>query len=133
SKFWYGRYFRFIFNYFDRRIIRKANACFTVGENRDHTIKINQPINRKIIDNIPDCPIRKDLLFVGRLEEVKQIHRIIRSFYKFITENIQNTDNLVICGEGIKEFELKRLVEELNIQRRVIFTGKCEYDEVIKL
>lgn len=133
SKFWYGKYFRFIFNYFDRTILKNANVCFTVGENRTHAIKINQPINKEIIDNIPNSLVRRNLLFVGRLEEVKQVDKIIKSFYKYITEYDNHGDDLIICGEGVKETELKKLVSDLDISDRVKFTGKCSYGEVIKL
>ena len=132
SKFWYGKYFKFVFNFFDEKIIEKAKFCFTVGENRANTIKIIQPIDRRIIDLIPESQVQKNLLFVGRLEEVKQLDKIIRYFYKFIEEN-NYAENLIICGEGIKNNELRKLVSDLNIKERVIFTGKCSYEEVIRL
>jgi glycosyltransferase involved in cell wall biosynthesis len=38
----------------------------------------------------------------------------------------------VITGEGNKE-ELFKLVEELNIKEKVIFKGRVEYDDIIRL
>lgn len=130
SKFWYGKYFRSVFSYFEKVIVKRAKACITVGEPRTDAIKINQPINRSLFVNPATQVLRQNLLFVGRLEEVKQIDRLIEIFKKAIDDHGYN-GNLIICGEGTKETELRALVSKTGLNGRVIFTGMTSYSDVI--
>lgn len=62
----------------------------------------------------------KIILFVGRLEKIKDIDFLIRSF-KIMEKDIVNS-KLLIVGEGIEKDNLKRLADELKLDN-VIFMG----------
>lgn len=67
------------------------------------------------------------LLFVGRLEEIKQVDRLIcglallRSGYRV---------RLVVAGEGTMRSKLERKVRELSLEGAVQFLGKVSHDRL---
>jgi len=67
----------------------------------------------------------KILAYVGRIEEWKQPHILIRQYAKFISSKEFDNSKLLIVGTGKTEFikELKKIVLELGIQDNIIFTG----------
>jgi len=62
------------------------------------------------------------ILFAGRLEKIKNVDFLIRSFALVSTEI--DIAKLVIVGRGNKQTYLKDKVEELNIKGKVIFLGE---------
>lgn len=60
------------------------------------------------------------LLNVGSFKEQKNHELLIRAFYRF---KLKSESVLVLLGEGKLEDDLKRLVEELGLVDRVIFSG----------
>lgn len=64
------------------------------------------------------------LLFVGRLVEVKNLNFLIEVFADYVLENKNAV--LALVGDGNKNGELLQLVEQLDIQRNVIFAGRYE-------
>lgn len=66
---------------------------------------------------------KKVLLYVGRLIELKNVQRVIRTFNKIKGENLR----FVIVGSGLYEDTLKSLAEEDN---RIIFAGRLEGDSL---
>lgn len=73
--------------------------------------------------DIDDNSITKtfDLIFVGRLEEVKRID-ILLSTVKILTEKL-SLIQLLIVGTGSLEICLKNLAEKLELQSNVTFCG----------
>ena len=67
-----------------------------------------------------DCVDKDYLLVVSRLVEQKRVDLIIRAFY-LIKDRVRQ--NLVIVGDGPEEKELKKLVDKLDLEKRVIFIG----------
>ncbi len=131
SKYWYGRYFRWVFNAFNKRIIAKARQCYTVGEDRDHCRFLFQPIDLRYLNRVAAVQASKPFfLFVGRVEEVKQVHRIIQAFELFCTQH-GATHELVICGEGILLETCKVQAAGSPYSALIRFTGKQSYEEVI--
>lgn len=59
------------------------------------------------------------IVYVGRLEKVKNVATLIQAFAK-----IQNKDSiLTIVGDGRERTSLENLVRDLKIEDRVVFTG----------
>lgn len=72
---------------------------------------------------------RKLLLFVGRVGKEKNLEFLLRSFSK-LTKEFGDEIRLLIVGSGGAEEELKRVVAELSLGDRVIFTGAVDYQEI---
>jgi len=72
----------------------------------------------------------KVLLYVGRVEKEKGLGKLLEavSNFKFEILNFK----LVIVGDGPYLADLKKLVKELDIADKVIFTGKVSYERVPK-
>jgi len=131
STFWYGRYFRWIFNYFEIRITEKARILYTVGEFRKDARKIYTPISYRP-DEILPLSERKDFVFSGRLENVKNIDIII-SRYSTLPANIKERNKLHIIGAGSRENNLKILVNGLHLDENVVFHGLIQNEMVIHI
>jgi glycosyltransferase involved in cell wall biosynthesis len=81
---------------------------------------------RKIY-NIPED--EKILLFVGRLGKEKNIDFLLRTFKHLLAKR---TDvHFVIIGEGAEKEPLESLADELDITKRVYFTGGRDRKDVI--
>lgn len=74
---------------------------------------------------------RPHLLYVGRLGAEKNCQLIIRSLAQ-LTDRYHDI-RLIIVGSGPYEHELKRLAEELNVARHLIFTGWLEHSSVLNI
>jgi glycosyltransferase involved in cell wall biosynthesis len=66
---------------------------------------------------------KKIALFVGRLIKEKAVEDAIRSFERV---KYNNCSVLVIVGVGAEELALKKLVQELGLQERILFVGYYE-------
>lgn len=86
---------------------------------------------------IGQLKVRKDLglnshdiiiLFVGRIEKIKNIDLLIRSF-ALLSENVRET-RLLIAGRGSEIGNLESLVKSLNIDSRVNFIGEIRPDKI---
>ncbi len=131
STFWYGKYFRWIFNYFETRITEKARILYTVGEFRKDARKIYAPISFRP-DKILPYSERKDFVFSGRLENVKNIDIII-SRYNMLPSNIKESNKLHIIGSGSRENSPKILVNELHLDENVVFHGLIKNEMAIDI
>ena len=69
---------------------------------------------------------------VKSLEEIYGIDILIKSFKKVLEKTSGKLIKLLIVGGGSKENEYKALTDKLNITDHVVFTGKVEYDQVLK-
>lgn len=70
-----------------------------------------QPLTAEVPDDF--------ILFVGRLEKQKRIDRLLRAFARLKNQSTK----LLIMGEGVLYDDLRNLVDELNLNQRVIFTA----------
>lgn len=71
---------------------------------------------------------QKLLLFVGRLNQVKNLHWLVRQF-----ERLESKCALVIVGEGEEGMALRQLAMDLQVSDRVIFMGHKEGDELYSI
>lgn len=80
---------------------------------------------RKKFDILPDDKL---LIFVGRIAKEKSIDKLIH-YHKTLT-NKDPRYKLLIVGSGDYLAELKSLVESLGLTNKVIFAGKCRYENL---
>lgn len=130
SIFWYGKYFKWIYTYFDKRITKKAVKLYTVGEFREGAKKFFNPISICLSKaTIPEE--KKDFVFAGRLEETKNVDVIIEIYNRLPEE--YRVDNLLhIIGSGTQEIKLKKLVNKLKLSVKIIFHGQLSNEKVIE-
>lgn len=69
---------------------------------------------------------RSDLLWVGRMEAVKNLPLLIRAFAKFLDENSRSGVRLVLVGDGNEMSATENLVRSLKISGNVFFAGFCD-------
>ncbi|MCX7779190.1 MAG: glycosyltransferase [Patescibacteria group bacterium] len=81
--------------------------------------KFNIPLDHKI------------LLYVGRLTQEKNVGFLLEAFSE-IRKKKQDVC-LVLVGEGYLERELKERTKKLGLEKKVIFTGRILWEEVVKL
>jgi len=67
--------------------------------------------------------MKNRILFVGSLDERKQIDDLIQAFQS-VLEKIPSNILLTIIGEGSEQDKLKRLVQVGGLENRVLFIGK---------
>jgi glycosyltransferase involved in cell wall biosynthesis len=131
SIFFYGKYFKWVFDLIDKKVIKKATKLYTVGESRENAEKFNNPIN------LPASKIalpaeRKDFVFAGRLEKMKNIDSIIE-VYNALPDKYKINNKLNIIGTGTQWTKLKNLVTKLNLDEKVIFHGQISNDKSIAI
>jgi len=128
SRFWYGKYFKPIFDSFEKRILKKAKLKYTVGTERPDVPKILNPIYHSI--SVKPLENRSGFIFAGRLEKIKNIDKILTIYSQLDTEIVRN-NLLYIAGTGSQETILKQLAIELNLSDKIIFTGEIANNELI--
>lgn len=130
SIFWYGKYFKFIFNHFDKRILKTALIKYTVGNVYSDIKKIVNPILHDV--KIKSIQNRKDFVFAGRLESMKNIDRIIKIYNK-LPQKIKDENNLIIIGNGSQEKPLKNLTKVLKLENHIKFLGVVNNNKLIDI
>ncbi len=60
---------------------------------------------------------------VSRMDKLKALDIAINSFQRVLKEHPNRSIVLIICGIGSEENSLRKLVSELNVANKVIFTG----------
>lgn len=114
-----------------RCVYRFADRIICVSQSvKDYLVSIKEiPENRgKVIYNPVSTPINFpksapehlfNIVYVGRLEKVKNVKMLIDTFSKLEKKNVQ----LTIVGTGSELEELKTLAEESEFKQRIVFTG----------
>lgn len=129
TRFWYGKYFYKIFDMFEKRILKSAIISYTVGNERENVKKLLNPIYHSVRPTEPS--LRKDFIFVGRLEKIKNVDKIIK-VYATLSPEILKEHSLYITGYGNETVYLKELAVKLRIADKVIFTGDLPNDELVE-
>jgi len=129
SRYWYGRYFKKIFDTFDTRIINRAVRTYTVGKERERMPKIMNPIHHSV--SIKDCRVRAGFFFAGRLEIIKNIDKIIK-VYSLLSKEIKDDNKLFIAGEGTQEATLRNLVHSLRETQNIEFLGSLSNEALLE-
>ena len=130
SRYWYGKYFKGIFDAFDRRITKIAIRKYTVGNERDGIPKILNPIHHRIA--VTDQETRSGFIFAGRLELIKNIDKLI-GVYARLSDEIKQRNKLHIAGRGTQEKALRKLAESLGETRNVEFLGSLDNASLLNM
>ncbi len=67
----------------------------------------------------------KIVMYIGRLGRYKGLNYLVKS-YKYLDKEI----GIVIIGEGPKEKEIKKLVDDLNLSNDILFLNHVPYSEL---
>jgi glycosyltransferase involved in cell wall biosynthesis len=84
-------------------------------------------LSNKLLDKMK-LKEQKVILYVGRLEKVKSVDVLIRTFYEI--DKINQNVKLVIVGDGSQATILINLVNELHLNNKVLFCGKLSGNEL---
>lgn len=120
SKYWYGKYLYSVFDFFEKRIIKKAKICYTVGEPRSDAKQIYVPILQTNNDIEPFK--RSGIFFAGRLETGKNIDRSIE-IYSNMSPDFRKLHKLHIIGSGTQEGNLRKLSSMKGLEESICFYG----------
>ncbi|HEY1871280.1 MAG TPA: glycosyltransferase family 4 protein [Chitinophagaceae bacterium] len=129
SRYWYGKYFSSVYEMIDKRIRSKAIRMYTVGVEKQGVSKIFNPVLHSV--KIKDKSARSGFIFSGRLENVKNIDRLIR-IYANLPECVQNENLFYIAGTGTLASALKKQVTSLGLSDRIIFLGELKNEDMIE-
>ena len=129
SRYWYGTYFKRIFDAFDARIINRAVRTYTVGQERERIPKIMNPIHHNVSHK--DCGARAGFIFAGRLEIIKNIDKIIR-VYSLLPQEIKASNKLFIAGKGTQEEGLRQLAQSLGEVDNIEFLGSLSNEALLE-
>jgi len=129
SKYWFGKYFKFVFDIFFNRIEKTCPLKYTVGPVWNDKKKLFNPISHTVQPK-PHCE-RSGFMFAGRLELVKNVDRLIR-IYAQLPLNIREKNHFHIAGYGTQENNLRDLVRHLNLGDYVQFLGNLSNENLIE-
>ncbi|MDR0606119.1 MAG: glycosyltransferase [Bacteroidales bacterium] len=124
-----GKIFYGLYEYMLRVTIKKSLLFYTVGEEKPYAKTINQPINSEEKPLVPEK--KRGFIFVGRLEAVKNIFRII-DIYNLLPENIRSEHSLSIYGQGTLENKLKDYASRTVAKDRIFFKGHINNKDLVK-
>src|ERR1700730_218714 len=98
--------------------ISKAVADRIAG----HSFVIGNPYDDRIFHSQPSIDRDKDLVFVGRLVSDKGVDLLLRAMKLLQDDNL--FPDLTIIGSGPEEANLRKLSNELALDRQVTFAGQ---------
>lgn len=130
SRYWFGKYFKFVFEKFFKTIEAGAALRYTVGTPWDDVKKLVNPV-RHNVSQVP-CGERRGFIYAGRLEDGKNIDRIITAYSK-LTEAERKENPLTIAGTGTLAETLRAKAAERGVGEDVTFTGLLPNPELVKL
>lgn len=129
SRYWFGKYFKFVFNIFFKRIEKTCPLKYTVGPVWDDKKKLFNPIQHDVQQKPYDE--RSGFIFAGRLELIKNVDRLI-TIYSKLPKEIQDENHFFIAGFGTQEEKLKNLVANLQLTDKVHFLGNLPNAKLVE-
>jgi glycosyltransferase involved in cell wall biosynthesis len=127
---------RKIWSVLERKLIKKIDLCFTVSPSIADYYKDTYRVSFEVIKNVGKFRFDHELedvhknsdsriiIYQGSLNVGRGIELAIQSM-AFIKNAV-----LVIAGTGDIDQKLKRLVSEMDLGEKVIFTGRLSFDEL---
>jgi glycosyltransferase involved in cell wall biosynthesis len=115
---------------FRRRIgipLEQMFVCANLQDETTFAAKLNDA-RTKVESQIQqyDLADKKIVLFVGRLDPVKNLERLFEAFSR-ISKEVPNA-LLVLVGDGPERNKLEMLAIELDVADQTLFVGHCEGD-----
>ncbi|HSF55792.1 MAG TPA: glycosyltransferase [Algoriphagus sp.] len=129
SRFKFGKYTRWVFDYIDKTIYSKAFLLYSVGELRSGAKKFVNPISHEV--QLKNPSEREGFIFAGRLEKAKCVSKIIEA-YNCLPEQIKLMHKLYIAGSGSEFSNLNELVKSLSLTDQVVFLGNMDNRSLIE-
>ena len=127
------------FNLVQRILLKKADTIIAISENDAlvygklrKDIKVIEPgVNLEKFSKLGTNKEKNSFLFVGRISANKRVDLLIKRFAE-ITKEIKDA-KLYIVGEDWEGLmsELKKIAEELGIEKKVLFAGKATDKELM--
>jgi len=108
--------------------LTKKNVYVIPNPINDTIIREVMKIDAKEIRQKLNIEEEHFLLYVGRLISIKNVDRLIKAVSKLTIPF-----KLVIVGDGPERKRLKKLVDELNLNDKVVFLGQKSYTETLKI
>lgn len=115
------------------------NKCVAMGVPKEKLVVIPNGVNVEKF-SIKDKALCREklgidwnlkmLLFVGALVPVKNVSTLINAVALLEKNRSSLGAKLYIVGSGFLEYELKKLVNELKMNDRIIFIGQVEHDDL---
>ncbi len=124
----------------EKRILPKIKYSYTVCQSIADIYSQKYGINMQVVRNIPICNIEYEDSFPTLFSEFKDKNIIlyqgavnIGRGIEHVIRAMQFVDNavFVIIGDGDIKVEMERLVEELKLKSKVLFTGKMPFNELL--
>ena len=69
------------------------------------------------------------VLFIGRLEKIKNISYLLKNWKKF--SDVNSHSELLIIGDGNEQDNLKNISQDLGLVNKVKFMGKLNSEEIL--
>lgn len=129
SRFRFGKYFSWVFDYIHKVIYSKAFLLYSVGEKRPGAKKFVNPIAHEV--PIKEFQNREGFIFAGRLEKAKCIPKIIEA-YRLLPDQIKSDHKLYIAGSGSELSNLKELVKKFSLGGKVVFLENMDNRSLIE-
>lgn len=124
------------------KVLKSADKIITVSNKLRNIVEKRELLNKTVVINnginpeeyVADKQVELEgdyvMLSVSALIKTKGIDLNIRAVSKLI--NIYPTIKYYVIGDGEEYKNLKRLVDDLNLNRNVIFLGRLPHSQVIK-
>lgn len=126
-----GKYFKWVFDLIENRLLKKSILYYTVGMPQKNKIFIYQPILKSDKIQIKTKEQRRNIIFAGRLEKVKNVEKLIK-IYNNLSEKIKKENHFIICGTGSLFEKLKEAVHLLRLENHIVFRGHLAYHDVLE-
>lgn len=130
SRFGFGKYLGWVFEYINRVIYSKSFLLYSVGEKRPGAKKFVNPISHEV--SVKDLSEREGFIFAGRLEKGKCIPKIIEA-YNCLSDQLKAKHKLYIAGSGSELNNLKELVKNHGLDSQVVFLGNMDNRSLIEV
>ena len=90
------------------------------------------PLGAEELSNTTKDFSKLKLFYIGKLTEIREIHKTIVGLYRFLSNDLNNRKNIEyhIVGSGNEESNLKELVLKLNLSDCVYFYGYKTHIEI---
>ena len=127
-----------IFKILNHKIVNRDN--YLISNSQTSAEFIEKKYGRKV--DIIICPgvdsdifrpsfVKEEYIYtLGRLEKIKNIDLMIKSFALSCKKLGDQKLKLIIIGTGIEKKNLVKLAENLDIQKKIIFMGNCNQKKV---
>ena len=106
------------------------NKLIKIGINEEKIIHL--PNGVEINNNYVKKEINKNkfsVLFIGRLEKIKNISYLLKNWKKF--SDVNSHSELLIIGDGNEQDNLKNISQDLGLVNKVKFMGKLNSEEIL--